>query len=293
MYSMTGFGRAAMEIDGRKVTIELKSVNHRYLDINMRLHRSVSFAEDALRTQLKDNFDRGHIDVYLFYENLREDVREVSVDVNLAKSYFEAAEKIRSTIKNKSRISAVEIAKMPDVLSVQAKEDDDDAIIDLISQTAAAAIEQLLLMRKQEGEKQKEDFFEKAAQLEISLENIKKLAHTVVDEYRTKLNQRINELLSDTTIEIDQNRLSTEVALFADKSSIDEEITRLISHLQLLKETLNKDEPVGRQLDFVVQEINREVNTICSKSSNTEITRNALEMKNTVEKIREQVQNVE
>jgi len=290
---MTGFGRAAMEIDGRKVTIELKSVNHRYLDINMRLHRSVSFAEETLRTQLKDNFDRGHIDVYLFYENLREDVREVSVDTNLAKSYFEAVEKIRSTIKNKSRISALEIAKMPDVLSVQSKEDDEEAIIDLIGQTAAAAIEQLLLMRKQEGEKQKEDFFEKAGQLEISLNQIKKLAHTVVDEYRTKLNQRINELLSDTSVEIDQNRLSTEVALFADKSSIDEEITRLISHLQLLKEILNKDEPVGRQLDFVVQEINREVNTICSKSSNTEITRNALEMKNTVEKIREQVQNVE
>lgn len=293
MYSMTGFGRSALEIDGRKVTIELKSVNHRYLDINMRLHRSVSFAEDTVRTLLKENLNRGHIDVYLYYENLQEDAKLVDVDVNLAKSYYDAIDKIKSIIKGKQKVSAAEIAKMPDVLKVQTKEDDEDAVIDLICKAAKEAIDSLLGMRLKEGEKQKVDFLEKIEMLNASLENIKALAPSVVEEYRTKLTARVTELLNGTNVEVDQNRLSAEIALFADKSSIDEEMTRLNSHLQLFQTTLEKDEPIGRQLDFVVQEINREVNTICSKSSNTDITNNALEMKNTVEKIREQVQNIE
>lgn len=293
MYSMTGFGRSALEIDGRKVTIELKSVNHRYLDINMRLHRSVSFVEDTVRSLLKENLKRGHVDVYLFYENLQEDAKVVDVDVNLAKSYYDAMDKIKDVIKSKSKVSASEIAKMPDVLKVQSKEDDEKAITDLISQATKKAIDSLLVMRHREGEKQKQDFIEKIELLKSSLENIKKLAPTVVDEYRVKLTARMTELLNGTNVEVDQNRLSAEIALFADKSSVDEEMTRLASHLQLIRATLDKDEPTGRQLDFVVQEINREVNTICSKSSNTDITNNALAMKNTVEKIREQVQNIE
>ena len=293
MYSMTGFGRCALEIDGRKVTIELKSVNHRYLDINMRLHRTVSFVEDTVRTLLKDNLKRGHVDVYLFYENLQEDAKQVEVDVNLAKSYYDATDKIKDIIKNKTKVSASEIAKMPDVLKVQAKEDDEAAVTDLISQATKGAIDALLEMRHREGEKQKQDFIEKIDMLKSSLEKIRALAPTVVDEYRVKLTNRMTELLNGTNVEVDQNRLSAEIALFADKSSIDEEMTRLTSHLQLIRATLDKAEPIGRQLDFVVQEINREVNTICSKSSNTDITNNALEMKNTVEKIREQVQNIE
>jgi len=293
MYSMTGFGRSSLEIDGRKVTIELKSVNHRYLDINMRLHRSVSFIEDTMRGLLRNSIKRGHIDVYLYYENLQEDAKEVEVDVNLVKSYYDAAEKIKDVIQNKEAISVADIAKMPDVLSVQAKEDDEEAIIDLTSKAMQEAINSLIEMRKQEGDKQKADFIEKINHLKSCLESIVELAPTVVDEYRTKLTARISELLNGTNVEIDPNRLSAEIALFADKSSIDEEITRLTSHLQLIRDTLDKDEPIGRQLDFVVQEINREVNTICSKSSNTKITNKALEMKNTVEKIREQVQNIQ
>jgi len=293
MYSMTGFGRSSLEIDGRKVTIELKSVNHRYLDINMRLHRSVSFIEDTMRGLLRNSIKRGHIDVYLYYENLQEDAKEVEVDVNLVKSYYDAAEKIKDVIQNKEAISVADIAKMPDVLSVQAKEDDEEAIIDLTSKAMQEAINSLIEMRKQEGDKQKADFIEKINHLKSCLESIVELAPTVVDEYRTKLTARISELLNGTNVEIDPNRLSAEIALFADKSSIDEEITRLTSHLQLIRDILDKDEPIGRQLDFVVQEINREVNTICSKSSNTKITNKALEMKNTVEKIREQVQNIQ
>ena len=293
MYSMTGFGRSFLEIDGRRVTIELKSVNHRYLDVNMRLHRSVSFTEDKIRSILKEKISRGHIDVYLYYENLQEDAKEVGVDINLAKSYYEASEKIRAVIKNKARISSAEIAKMPDVLNVTAKEEDEDAINELISQAAEEAVDALVEMRRIEGEKQKNDFFEKIDLLAESLEKIKEIAPTVVDEYRAKLSARMTDLLSEANIDVDQNRLAAEIALFADKSSIDEELTRLASHLNLIRDTLIKDEPIGRQLDFIVQEINREVNTICSKSSNTEITGNALEMKNTVEKIREQVQNIE
>ena len=293
MYSMTGFGRSAVEIDGRKVTIELKSVNHRFLDINMRLHRSVSFVEETARGLLKEHLSRGHIDVYLYYENLQEDAKEVKADINLAKSYYEAVDKIREVIKNKQRTTAAEISKMPDVMSVQAKEDDEDAVIQLITRAMQEAIVELMSMRKIEGEKQKADFEEKIIMLESALEDITKLAPTVVDEYRAKLTVRMNELLSGTNIEIDENRINAEIALFADKSSIDEEITRLKSHLNLFKNTLDKNEPIGRQLDFVVQEINREVNTICSKSSNTNITNHALSMKNTVEKIREQVQNIE
>ena len=235
MYSMTGFGRSFLEIDGRRVTVELKSVNHRYLDINMRLHRSVSFAEDGIRTLLKDSISRGHIDVYLYYENLQDDAKEVDVDVNLAKSYYQAVERIREVIKNKERISSSEIAKMPDVLTVQTKEEDEDAINNLIGQAVKEAIDALLNMRRTEGEKQKKDFFEKVELLEVSLNNIKKLSPLVVDEYRAKLTARMNELLSENNIEVDTNRLNAEIALFADKSSIDEEITRLGSHLVLIK----------------------------------------------------------
>lgn len=293
MYSMTGFGRSTLEIDGRKVTIELKSVNHRYLDINMRLHRSVSFAEDTIRCLLKQSLKRGHIDIYLYYENLQDDTKIVEIDINLAKSYYNAFKQLDTIIDSNDTIQISDIAKMPDVLSVLSKDDDEEQVIKLIEQAMGEAISAMLDMRKHEGDKQEIDILDKLAQLEASLEIIKALAPTVVAEYRTKLTARVSELLNNSNIEVDANRLSTEVAFFADKSSIDEEITRLYSHFSLMKVYIKKDEPVGRQLDFVVQEINREVNTICSKSSNTDITNSALEMKNTVEKIREQVQNIQ
>lgn len=293
MNSMTGFGRSAIDTDGRKVTVELKSVNHRYLDVNMRLHRSISFAEEPIRSILKKRLSRGHIDVYLYYQNSRDDMKVVKTDEGLVTAYSNAIKSIQNQIHSTESISAYEIARLPDVMSVEEQDDDEDAVIQLIVTAVEQAVDRLITLRETEGLQLMNDIKEKLDKLQSCLDIVEERAPIVVEEYRTRLTARIDELMRNAAVNIDQSRLSTEVALFADKSSIDEEISRLKSHILLMHETVGKNEPIGRPLDFIVQEMNREVNTICSKANDINITNAALEMKGIVEKIREQVQNVE
>lgn len=293
MNSMTGFGRSITQINGQKVTIELKSVNHRYLDLNIRLHRSVSFCEEVVRGELNKGLSRGHVDVYLYYENLRDDAKIVKVDLALVKSYYDAINSIEKEVQIVEQISAVELSKLPDVLTIEEAEQDENETIELIKQGMINAIENLVKMRRVEGDKLNAELTARLEDIKKQLMIIKDRAPLVVDDYAQRLKARVDELLKKSGVEVDENRISLEIAMFADKSSIDEELSRLNSHISQVETTLSRTEPIGRKLDFIVQEINREINTICSKSNDVEITNAAIEMKNDVEKIREQVQNIE
>lgn len=293
MYSMTGFGRCELELDGRKISLELKSVNHRYLDINVRLPRSISYIEEVVKGALKERLNRGHVDVYIYYQNLRDDSKEVTVDEALLKSYHDVLQKIHAETGAANDISATSLARMPDVLSVQNVDEDEEAVIELTKTAVHKALDGLIAMREREGIKMAEDIMEKAAAMEKLVAVVSERSPLVVTEYRDKLRARIADLMKDSTATLDENKLANEVTFFADRCSIAEEITRLNCHLEQLEQILKEEGAIGRRLDFLVQEMNREVNTICSKANDITITNAGLKLKNEVEKIREQVQNLE
>jgi uncharacterized protein (TIGR00255 family) len=291
MYSMTGYGKGSASTDGREMTVELKSVNHRYLDIGMRLPRHLSFLEEPIRSALGSKLSRGHVDVFVNYRNLRSDARSVEIDVPLLTAFVAAARQANQTLELRDDLSLTAALRLPDVSSVREADEDNDALISLLNSAIDGAIDALLLMRKQEGERLGVYLSNCADTIESLTNQIAVRAPIVVEEYRAKLNERIATLLGN--VEVDRARLATEVALFADKASIDEEITRLHSHLVQLRILLIDPEPAGRKLDFVVQEMNREFNTIGSKANDGELTKLVLTGKAEIEKIREQVQNIE
>jgi len=280
MYSMTGYGKGSATTDGREMTVELKSVNHRYLDVGMRLPRHLSFLEDPIRSALTNRLSRGHVDVFVNYRNLRSDARSVEIDVPLLTAFVAAARQANETLALRDDLSLTAALRLPDVSSVRETDEDPEALLALLSGSINSAIDALLVMRKQEGDRLSVYLSNCADTVESLTVQIAKRAPIVVEEYRIKLNERIA-------------RLATEVALFADKASIDEEITRLHSHLAQLRSLLVDPEPAGRKLDFVVQEMNREFNTIGSKANDGELTKLVLTGKAEIEKIREQVQNIE
>lgn len=291
MYSMTGYGKGSASTDGREMTVELKSVNHRYLDVGMRLPRHLSFLEDPIRSALSARLSRGHVDVFVNYRNLRSDARSVEIDVPLLTAFVAAARQANESLELRDDLSLTAALRLPDVSSVREADEDNDALVSLLNGAISAAIDALLVMRNQEGERLRVYLASCADTVESLTQQIAKRAPIVVDEYRTKLNERIATLLGN--VEVDRARLATEVALFADKASIDEEITRLHSHIAQLRSLLVDPEPAGRKLDFVVQEMNREFNTIGSKANDGELTKLVLTGKAEIEKIREQVQNIE
>jgi uncharacterized protein (TIGR00255 family) len=290
LYSMTGYGRAYFTEEGREFTVEVKSVNHRYLDLNMRMGRNLSFLEDDVRKIIKMRMSRGHVDVYLTYRNTREDSKDVQLDKPLLGSYIKAFREAEYCgLSNDLTLSSA--LRFGDVLTIQEAEDDQQAIKDLLEQSLNAALDMLLSMRLQEGQKLGQDIRSRIDAMRCMLSEIEAKAPEVVEVYREKLNKRIAELMKGS--EIDESRLSMEVAIFADKCNIDEEIVRLKSHMDQFLAALQSTEPTGRKLDFIVQEMNREVNTIGSKASDVGIVNNVLSLKNEIEKIREQVQNIE
>ena len=293
MKSMTGFGRAAGEKDGRKISLELKSVNHRYLDLNIRLPKSLSQCESLIRAQIKQSLSRGHVDVYVNYKNVREDSKEISVDKALAKAYHKALREIKDLTGTENDITASKIAKMNDVLIITEAQDDEDALNKLMEDTLVDALENLVVMREREGAALLNDLIQNAENLDRMLAEVEKKAPEVPQLYKERLSQRVAEMLEGTNGIIDEPRMLGEIAVYCDKSSIAEEISRLKSHIVEFKKKCGEDGPIGRSLDFIVQEMNRETNTICSKANDIDITNTALGMKNTVEKIREQVQNAE
>ena len=290
MQSMTGYGRGDCEIDGRQMTIELKSVNHRFLDLAFRMPRNLMFVEDAARRAIGARLSRGHVDVFVTYRNLRADAKTVMADRALFEVYAKALEGLKYVGVMDDR-SLMTIAKMPDVLVVTEAEEDRDAVTDLMLRALNAALNQLIAMRAREGEAMKRDLSDRVDAIERITGEIEARYPETVDAYRERLRAAVKELLGDA--EVDETRLLTEVALMADRSAIAEEIVRLKSHVAQLRRLFEDDKPIGRRIDFIVQELNREVNTVSSKSQDIPITRLAVDMKAEIEKLREQLQNVE
>lgn len=291
MYSMTGYGRGTASLDGRELTIELKSVNNRFLDIGMKLPRQLSFLEDGLRKLLNDNLSRGHVDVFLNYRNLRSDSKTVRVDEALLRAYLNSARESAKTLDLADDLTLSKALTLPDVTTILPADEDQQALTDLATAAMTEAIEGLKAMRLKEGERLKLDLTARMDTMTGYAAAIEQRAPAVAEEYRQKLTARIEELLGET--EVDRARLATEVAIFADRAAIDEEIVRLNTHLLHFRELLSADEPVGRKMDFLVQEMNRECNTVGSKANDAELTSIVLLSKAEIEKLREQIQNIE
>lgn len=289
--SMTGFGRGESQGDGKEFMVEIKTVNHRYSDTFIKMPRQISFLEDRVRELVSKSLSRGKIDVYISFENRREDSKTILLDEPLVKAYINAVEQLRDKFKLKDDISVSLVSKFPDILKIEKQEEDEEEIWKLLKVALENALKSLVVMRENEGIELKNNLLDRALYIENVLKVIINRAPEVVKEYKQKLESRIKELLELQNV--DESRLATEVAIFADRCSVDEEIVRLGSHIGQLRETLNMQQPVGRKLDFLIQEMNREINTIGSKANDLTITRNVIEIKSEIEKLREQIQNIE
>ena len=297
MRSMTGYGRRQLSRDGREITVEIKTVNHRFLDVSARLPRALSFAEDPLRKRLAEKLRRGHADVGVTYLNLRDDAREVRLDEGLMLQYRDALLSMRRLAgENPADDAALPddalsfIAAQPDVLRLVTREEDQEAVLALLLEAAGEAVSDVVSMREREGAAMKADLALHLDQVARLREEIAALAPGVPLAYQEKLLARVKEW---GVTEVDPQRLAQEVALMADRCAIDEELSRLESHIFQMRKALESDGEVGRQLDFLTQELNREVNTIGSKASDAQITKLVVAAKSEIEKLREQVQNVE
>ncbi|MBO6061591.1 MAG: YicC family protein [Clostridia bacterium] len=289
--SMTGFGRANLLIDGREITVELKSVNHRYLDLGFRMPRHVSFLEDEIRRVLTERLTRGHVDVFVTYRNTRTDARTAVFDPALLEAYLKAAAECSEKYGLRNDLSVTSALRLPDVVDVVESEEDREAVTALLKEALGKACDELIEMRRIEGERLCKDLIARLETVLSIRSAIAERAPGVVADYRAKLNERIASLLE--LPQIDTARLATEVALFADKANVDEELVRLQSHVAAARDLLENGSAVGRKLDFIVQEMNREFNTIGSKANDKDITALVIEGKAEIEKIREQVQNLE
>ena len=283
MKSMTGYGKGISNVNGRNLVVELKSVNHRYLDLSIKMPKVFFAYEDLMRQTIAERVSRGHVDVYLTYTDLQEKQKEVVVDIGLAKGMIAAAERLQAETQLKNDFQLNALMRTPDILKVISPEDDPEELKQLLRGALNAALDQLDEMKQKEGAKLKSDLLAKMKLIEGMVQEVTAIAPRVVENYREKLWNRIREALKDITPE--DTRLLTEIALFADKSCIDEELTRLHSHLTQFREIAESEQPIGRKLDFLVQEFNRETNTICSKSNLAELTNIGLKMKNEIEEL--------
>lgn len=288
--SMTGFGHCEYTENDITFTIEIKTVNHRYSDIFLRMPKQISSFEDRVRSLINKRIQRGKIDIYITYDNKSAQSQEVLLDDKLARAYCDALKKISESLGLRDDISATSLARFPDIIKVE-KRENDDVVGEILEKAVTKALDELLDMRVREGEKLKDSLLENLTTIEMLMEKIKLKAPVVVKEYKDKLEGRLAELVDIQRV--DPARIATEVALFADKCSIDEELVRLKSHIIQMKDMLSAGSPVGKKADFMIQEMNREVNTIGSKASDLEIIRNVVELKSEIEKLREQIQNIE
>lgn len=290
--SMTGFGIGEFKDQYYNLSVECKTINHKYLDINPRIPRKLSFLEDKLRFLIKDHLGRGRVDIFVKFETVTSVGSQLVYDAELAKQYYHILKNIKSDFGLEEPISPVDIAKFPDVVKITEAEDDEEILWNMLSDAANKALENLCNMRIIEGKKLEKDILARADLLERSVCDLEKYTDTIEKEYKDKLYARISELLDDPKV-VDEYRLAQEVAIYADKSNITEEIVRFKSHINQLRDTVTADESVGRKMDFLIQEMNREVNTMGSKSSDVSIANLVINMKAELEKIREQVQNIE
>lgn len=290
MKSMTGFGRAKIEKKDRIYTVEIKSVNHKYSDISIKLPRSLTYIEDKIKKEITSNISRGKIDVFITFENYSDEGKEIIVNKELVKKYVEEFTKIANENNLKMDIPITEITKLPDVLTLKNIDESEDVIENEVLECVKQAIYNFISMREIEGNKIKEDLTIRINEIESKVEKISEYSTGLVEEYVVKLKERINEILKT---DVDETRLMTEVVIYADKCSVEEEITRLKSHIHQFKQIINEENPIGKKIDFLIQEMNREINTTGSKSGSLDITNLVIEIKTVLEDIREQVQNIE
>lgn len=288
--SMTGYGRGNISKNEREYQIEIKSVNHRYLDISVKMPRQLSYLEDTIKKEISSKVKRGKIDVFITFNNNSLEGRTIKINTELAHAYIEELKKLAEKENILSDIQVTEISKYPDVLNIQ-NEQDDDKIKEEVIEVLNDAIDNFISMRQTEGSKISEDLLKRLDYIQAKVNEISKFSTGLIEEYVVKLETRIKEILKDQ--EIDKQRLAQEVVIYADKCSVEEEITRLNSHILQFKNLLSSDETVGKKLDFIVQEMNRETNTIGSKSNNLDITNRVIDLKTEIENIREQIQNIE
>lgn len=289
--SMTGYGRGEQIAEERKFTVEMKSVNHRYLDLNIKLPRSLASLEDKIKKRIMRDVFRGKTDVFISFESFSAADVEVKLNEALAAAYLEKLNLLEEKFGLQGGDKLELAAKFPDVITAEKAQQEEAVIWDALLPALDEAVEKFIAMRQREGENLKKDILLKGERIRALVAEVKERSPLVVLEYREKLQNRLKELMDG--VEIDPQRIAAEVAIFADKSCVDEEITRLESHLLQLKDILENGGQVGRKLDFLVQEMNRESNTIASKANDIQIGRATIELKSEIEKIREQVQNME
>jgi len=289
--SMTGFGRAMVDDEKRSFLVEMRGVNHRYLDLNIRMPKSLMPLEDRVRKLISRYIFRGKIDVFITYRNHAKEDTVIRVNENLARGYVDILRGLKDEFSLLDDLSVSLVSRFPDVVFTEEKEENIEDIWNLLEQAVDEASRKMLEMKIIEGEALKTDMLSKSREIISMVERIKEKDKKVIPQYKERLENRIKELLE--TIPVDESRLALEIALYTDKSSIGEEVTRLLSHMEQLEQFLEEKEAVGRKLDFLAQEMNREANTMASKSVDIEITSIVLLIKNEIEKIREQMQNIE
>ena len=289
--SMTGYGKGVYEDGQIKLTVELKVVNHRFLDIGIKAPKQFNFAEDALRKTIKNGLVRGHVDVYVNYEDNREIKSEVSADYALAEQYYNLSKGVAERVGLANNVGVYELLKMPDVVSVKVADIDEEELLKALTAACGQAIENLDKMRIKEGEAMKADVLTKTQEVEKLVSEIAKLAPGMTAVHREKVRERVQEYLAG--VAIDEEKFINEMAFYADKVAVDEELTRLKSHISHLRAIVEKGGAIGKQLDFVVQEMNREANTTGSKCCDINVGNLVVALKSEIEKIREQIQNIE
>lgn len=289
--SMTGFGRFEVSEAERKITVEMKSVNHRYLDVNIKMPKKLNFFEAAIRAELKNYIQRGKVDIFIAYEDYTENNVCVKYNKELAAEYMGYLKQMAEDFALDNDIRVSTLSRFPEVMAMEEQTADEEELWKVLSKAVKGAAESFVDTRIKEGENLKEDLIAKLEGMLIHVDYITERSPRLAAEYKDKLKDRIRELLEDS--QIDENRLLMEVAIFADKSCVDEELVRLKSHIETTQNTLIEGGGIGRKLDFIAQEMNREANTILSKANDLEISNRAIELKTEIEKIREQIQNIE
>ena len=291
LLSMTGYGSAKGSVEGQEITVELKSVNNRYLDCSVRLPRNFLFAEDTVKQAVSAGVSRGKVDVFVSAQASQDSGTVVSVNEELARGYRDAVARIAETLGLESGLNAFSLARFPDVLTVERRELDKDKAAAALSEITAKAVEEFNAMREHEGERLRRDMLGKLETIEGLVSVVEERSPQTVKEYRERLEARLRDILADRSL--DEQRVITEAAIFADRTAVDEETVRLRSHIAQFRTMLEEGSPIGRKMDFLVQEFNRESNTIGSKCSDASLAKVVVDLKSEIEKIREQLQNVE
>ena len=290
MKSMTGYGKSSLAVNSREYQVEIRTINHKYIDINIKLPKVISYLEDDIRKLVNSRIKRGKIDILITFDNYSKEGHDIKINYELAKMYISNLKKLAEEENISSNIEVTEISKMPDVLTIKSNIDE-EKIKEEVLQVVENSLKQVIDMREKEGNKISEDILHKISQINTRIEEIFSLSTGLIEEYVVKLEAKMKDILK--TEEIDKSRLMQEIVIYADKCSVEEEITRMKSHIIQFTDLIKLNEPIGKKLDFLLQEMNRETNTIGSKANNLEITNRVVDIKTILEDIREQIQNIE